>query len=269
MIAVRVSAALAALMIASAPVSAACQPQAGSLVDIYPTAATLPENLLRMYVYFPHAMAADEGVQSVRLLGQDGTPIDDVFLVSRQELWSPDRRRLTLLLNPGRVKSGLAAHNALGRALVPGQSYTLEVPADMEAANGCELGTSARYSFSVIDADLETPDPEAWTFAAPAAGTKEPVQLDLGSSHDHLSLAYRLRVFDQTASVVPGSIDLGPGERSWSFTPAQPWRAVPYELIVDERLEDLAGNRPGVLFDRPLDGGDPQPSTTSLSFAPR
>jgi hypothetical protein len=37
------------------------------------------------------------------------------------------------------------------------------------------------------------------------------------------------------------------------FTPNAPWNAAPYRLVIDERLEDLAGNRPGLLFDRPLD----------------
>src|SRR6056297_2721466 len=66
---------------------------------------------------------------------------------------------------------------------------------------------------------------------------------------------------------VLGRIDLGPGERVWTFTPSQPWQAGPHRLAIDHRLEDLAGNRPGALFDRPADAADTAGGVT-LDWAP-
>ncbi|MEO1178540.1 MAG: hypothetical protein AAFV87_15660 [Pseudomonadota bacterium] len=223
-----------------------------SQVAIYPTADLLPENLLRMYVYFPRPMGADEGLRSVRLLGEQGVPINGVFLAGREDLWSSDRRRLTLVFDPGRVKTGLAAHQSMGRALAPGRSYTLDVSGAALDATGCPLGADTRFGFTVVDADYDPPDPAAWEIAAPAANSTEPVVVTLGSAHDHVSLAFRLRVLDVDGAVVPGKIVLGDGEESWEFAPRAPWAATTYTLSIDERLEDLAGNRPGVPFDRPL-----------------
>jgi len=242
---------LAAFM-AAAPTAEACPARTASGVDIYPTASELPENLLRLYVYFPASMAPSEGLQSVTLLDGKDVPVNGAFLATNQELWSPDRRRLTVLLDPGRVKSGLAAHELMGRALVPGERYTLVVSGAALDSEGCTLGKDARHSFTVAAADLQPPNPANWTLTEPRLGSSDTLGVDLGSTHDHLSMAYRIRVVDDEAKIVPGAIALGPSETSWQFTPRRPWQDVTYQLVVDERLEDLAGNRPGVLFDRPV-----------------
>ncbi|MEM9640128.1 MAG: hypothetical protein AAGA19_01405 [Pseudomonadota bacterium] len=74
-------------------------------------------------------------------------------------------------------------------------------------------------------------------------------------------------MLDATGAVVPGSIALGAGEARWHFTPRAAWWSEAYSLVIDERLEDLAGNRPGRLFDRPLDQA-PLAWLRSLKFTP-
>lgn len=259
---------LLAAFMAAGTMAAACSDNMGSRVDIYPTASELPENLLRLYVYFPRAMALSEGMDSVVLRDDRGVPVNGAFLPTHHELWSPDRQRLTLLLDPGRVKSGLAAHELMGRALVPGRSYTLVVSGRALDAAGCILGEDATYSFTVTEADVETPDPAAWSLTTPRRGSRDTLNVELGSTHDHLSLAYRLRVVDEAQRIVPGALALGPEETSWHFTPREPWQAATYDVVVDERLEDVAGNRPGVLFDRPVTAS-PEKWVRTRSFTPR
>ena len=54
-------------------------------------------------------------------------------------------------------------------------------------------------------------------------------------------------VVDERGDAVHGSIEVGTGEREWSFTPAQPWQPGRYRLQVSPELEDAAGNtRAGV-----------------------
>ena len=257
---------LLAVSVAAGSSYAEC-PEHGS-VDIYPTADVLPENLLRMYVYFPRPMAADQGLKNIRLLGASGTPVQGAFLPNREDLWSPDRRRLTVLFDPGRVKTGLNAHEAMGRALVPGQSYTFEVAGEALDENGCAMNKASRFTFVATEADLETPDPADWYLSDPRAGSREAFVVDLGDAHDHLSLAFQLRVVNANGKLVPGAIDLGENEAHWIFTPASSWQNEPYALTVGERLEDLAGNRPGVLFDRPMDE-EPVPWLNRLPFTPK
>ncbi|MEO0667143.1 MAG: hypothetical protein AAFZ99_04450 [Pseudomonadota bacterium] len=213
-------------------------------------------------------MSADAGLQDVRLLNTDGAELAGVFLTNRADLWSPDRRRLTLLLNPGRVKTGLIANENLGRALVAGESYMLEVPGSTLDTTGCPLGIDTLHSFAVENSDTDPPDPAGWAIVTPRAHGTDTLRVDLGSAHDHLSMAFRLRVLDKDGNTVPGTIALGSEEKLWEFTPRAAWTAARYTLAIDERLEDLAGNQPGRLFDRPSDQA-PSPWMRSLDFTPK
>jgi hypothetical protein len=204
----------------------------------------------------------------IQLLDASGDPVEQAFLSNREDLWSPDRRRLTLLLDPGRVKTRLDAHEELGRALVPGQSFAFEVSGDALTADGCPLGDDTRHAFQVTAADFEPPEPSDWLLSPTQAMTTDPLEVTLGSPHDHLSLAFRLRVLDMSGAIVPGSIALGDDEASWRFTPDAAWQPERYTLTIDERLEDLAGNRPGLLFDRPLDQA-PLPWESAIDFTPQ
>ncbi|MEM7613133.1 MAG: Ig-like domain-containing protein [Pseudomonadota bacterium] len=79
----------------------------------------------------------------------------------------------------------------------------------------------------------------------------EPLRIDFHEPLDHLTLAYRIRVKASSGDRVPGAIAPGGSDASWQFTPSQTWRAGTYEVVVDPRLEDLAGNRTTGLFDDP------------------
>jgi hypothetical protein len=59
-------------------------------------------------------------------------------------------------------------------------------------------------------------------------------------------------VTEEGTRPVEGTAEVGPGESSWSFTPAAPWRPGFYALVVDSMLEDLAGNSVARVFDRDL-----------------
>ena len=245
---------------------AACPAAQG--VDIYPTAKVLPENLLRVYIYYPRPMGDDEGLQHVHLLKSNGVKLENVFLTNRADLWSPDRRRLTLLFDPGRVKTGLVANENLGRALVDGGSYILDVSGAARDRTGCPLGKDTQHKFVVKGADTDPPEPARWIIGTPEARSTDTLRVDLGSAHDHLSMAFRLRVLDKDGNTVPGAIALGPEEALWEFTPRTAWTDARYTLAIDERLEDLAGNRPGRLFDRPSDQA-PSLWIKSLDFTPK
>lgn len=218
---------------------------------IYPTANVLPENLLRLYVYFSAPMRHDVGVEHIAIKDASGALVPDVFLPTRYALWSPDRTRLTVMLDPGRVKSGLDAHEAKGRALQAGRSYTLVVNPTMLDQSGCLLSSSFEKPFEAGGLDFDIPSPSDWSFDVPNAGTSDPLSVKLNGSHDHLSLAYGLRVRDENGETVRGRIGVSDGESTWLFQPTDPWMASSYTITVDEKFEDLAGNRTAGLFDDP------------------
>jgi hypothetical protein len=62
-----------------------------------------------------------------------------------------------------------------------------------------------------------------------------------------------------SAARVVGSSEVGPEERSWTFTPAAPWLEAPHWLVVDPALEDVAGNSVRRLFDRDLSRAEDTP----------
>jgi hypothetical protein len=261
--------AIASLLLAlGAGSAAACpiSPVTGQ-VEIYPTAEELPANLLRIFVYFPRPMDRTDILRHIALVDEMGHEVEGAFLSNRYDLWSPDAARLTVLLDPGRVKTGLAAHVAMGRALEEGQRYTLVVRGAAVDAAGCALGAETEQSFVAGPPDLTPPAPGDWVLTRPEAGTRAPLSVDLGSPHDHLSMVYRLRVLDVDRTPVPGRIDLGAGESLWRFTPVAPWPDEPLRLVIDERLEDLAGNRPGTLFDQPI-GAPATAWTAELDWVP-
>lgn len=246
--------------------SAAACTGATQVDEIYPSGDAVPENLLRMYLYFTAPMGDGDIVPLITLRNADGSLVEDAFLSNRFDLWSPDRTRLTLLFDPGRVKTGLEAHDRLGRALVAGESYVLTVGDAAIDAEGCSLAATFSHSFVAGPSDVEVPDPYDWNLNQPMAGTTEPLRVSLGSPHDHLSMAFRIQV-RHGGKILPGGVSLEGDESVWVFTPRDPWSAARYELSVKKELEDLAGNRPGELFDQPIgmEIGEPE---LSLWFRP-
>lgn len=218
--------------------------------DIYPTSDVLPANLLRFYVYFSQPMQREVALEHVTLrVRSSGEPVTGAFFRSRYGLWSADGRRLTLLLDPGRVKSGLDASEALGRAFAPGEHYRLEVDSAFPASNGCGLASGVSKRFAIGAADLDKPRLDRWQLRTPRAMSRDPVSILLNGPHDHVSLAYRIRVKTGDGQPVAGSIALSANETEWRFAPQAPWSNGPYVVHVDPALEDLAGNRLTGLFD--------------------
>ncbi|MEL6300465.1 MAG: DcaP family trimeric outer membrane transporter [Pseudomonadota bacterium] len=242
------------------------QPQVGT-VDLYPSSPLLPENVLRLYLYFPREMGTDITASDIVLLDDAGTELDGVFLPTRYGLWTPDRRRLTVLLDPGRVKSGLKASHTLGKALEAGRNYLLRVPGALADKHGCPLGSDVEFRFKATGADISKPAPETWRVSKPRVGTRDAVIVDLGSPHDHVSMAYRIRIHDASGIPIAGEIRLSENEHIWHFAPTINWSDSGYEIAIDNRFEDLAGNRPSGVFDRNID----EPATDSvdtISFRP-
>lgn len=259
-------ASVAALGLGGHPAAACDGPGATRVDAIYPSGEIVPENLLRLYLYFSGPMADADVLPKVSLTRSDSAPVDGAFLSNRYELWSPDRTRLTLLFDPGRVKTGLRAHEAMGRALRAGERYVLTVDASAMDADGCDLAAAFSHGFVAGPSDTEPPDPGLWDIDIPQAGTTEPLRIAFGSPHDHLSMAFRIRV-RHNGKPLPGRVNLQADETIWEFAPRRSWAAERHEISIEDALEDLAGNRPGRLFDQPAGLELPRPAL-QLWFLP-
>jgi len=232
-----------------------------------PTAAVLPENLLKFYLHFTAPMARGRAYRHVAILDASGQPLALPFLEIGEELWDPTGTRLTLLLDPGRIKRGLRPRDEDGPILETGRSYTLVVAPAWPDASGRPLASSFRKAFRAGPADAKPPDPAAWTIAPPRVGTVETLNITSPEPLDAAIWSRALAIAGPDGRPVLGSASIEADGTRWRFVPAAPWSPGRHAIAISSDLEDLAGNAVGRPFEvdstRP-DDGPAQPS--ALTF---
>ncbi|WP_395089239.1 Ig-like domain-containing protein [Armatimonas sp.] len=214
------------------------------VVQVYPTADTVPVNLLKFYLHFSAPMSRGDSYRHIRLLKAGGQPVELPFLELAEELWNPAMTRLTLLFDPGRIKRGVKPLEDIGGALEVGKRYTLEIASRWQDGQGAPLAAPFRKAFLVGVANRTAIEPSRWRITSPKAGSRSPLVVVFNQPLDH-ALAQRLL----TVEGVRGTIALDDHERRWRFTPDKPWQHRRYTLRVSPLLEDLAGNNIGKTFD--------------------
>jgi hypothetical protein len=225
----------------------------GTIVEqVYPTAAVLPENLLKFYLHFSAPMSRGDIYQFIHLYREDGRAVELPFLELGEELWDPAMKRLTLLLDPGRIKRGVRPREDEGAILIPGERYRLVIDAAWKDAAGQPLVRAFEKAFTAAPARREPVDPARWIITAPKAGSREPLQVRFDTPMDH-ALAQRLiSVRDEAGKTIEGEVRLADEERVWSLTPAENWPVGRLAIVVPVTIEDLAGNNIGKPFDLDL-----------------
>ena len=221
-------------------------------LQIYPKASRLPENVLRFYVYFSRPMAEGRFTAHVRLTHvESGRNLSGVLFDNIYELWSADRKRITLLVDPGRVKTGLGANQRQGRAFVPGQTYALTVLSSWTTIDGHPLSQGLTKTFKATAQDRQPVIPRRWQWKLPAAGTRKPVRIDFLEPVDHVSVGHFLRIQAPDGSLLEGRWRMGLDDRSADWTPAEPWSkpVKDHRIRVHGRFEDIAGNNLNAAFD--------------------
>ena len=240
-----------------------------TVTRVLPTSEVIPENHLRMYVEFSAPMSGASGVPFIRLVDDRGEVVPDVFLPLEADFWNPDRTRYTVFFDPGRVKRGILPNEQMGRALVVGRTYTVEIDPAWPDANGVALAKPYRQSFRVGPADERPVAPARWTLTVPRADTRDPFMIAFPESLDHGLLQRAIGVSRRDGTPIAGTIRIDPGETRWNFTPDASWTRGAYSVVVLSILEDLAGNSVGRLFEVDVfDKVDaqPQPGQTRLPF---
>jgi hypothetical protein len=102
-------------------------------------------------------------------------------------------RRLTVLLDPGRLKRWVSPNIELGPPLKAGEIYTLEIGAGMIDLNGRPLRECFRKHFLVGDPVREQLSVESWDLLPPATDSRqalvllvqEPTRLGVAPANDY------------------------------------------------------------------------------------
>ena len=198
------SSAAARLFLASAALALALssvRASAALVVRVFPSAPTVPVNVLR--VSFAFATRQEPNLLAkISLRYADGSPVGQAFL--NQELWTPDDRTLTVLFDPGRVKTGTIAHEKYGYALKIGKVVNVL------------LDGNVVKSWRVVGEQRIAPDPRRWKIHAPRAGTREPLVIQLGRPIDYMGGNSIVAVSPDEA-LVAGTAVLGAHETIWTF----------------------------------------------------
>jgi hypothetical protein len=217
--------------------------------QIYPSADTLPENLLKFYLHFSAPMRRGHIYDYIHLRNAAGHDVALPFLEIDEELWNPAMTRLTLFIDPGRIKRGVQPLEEIGPALEQGKSYTLVIDREWPDAKGALLKESFRKTFKVGPPDRTSIDITAWKIRAPKADARTPLTVTFSKPMDHALAQRVIRVADNSNELIDGKIVLDDHERRWTFIPNQTWRAGPHALLVEKTIEDLAGNNIGKAFE--------------------
>lgn len=228
-------------------------PEEAKVVGIYPSGDVLPENVLRFYIHFAKPMKPHVAFDYIKLLDASGNPDDAAFMKFKQELWNEDRTRLTLLIDPGRIKRKVTTNIRLGSVLFAGKRYKLMVEGGWPTADGTSVLTTFSKSFVVSEALRDLPNTDRWNIIAPDFGTQGAIEIRFDRPFDHQLLHKDIRVFSEDGQKISGEIQIGNNENQWRFLPDRPWRTRKVFLIVNSVLEDVAGNNFKDLLDHTVD----------------
>lgn len=231
------------------------------ILAVYPGSSQLPVNQLKFYIHFSSPMSEGWVDRAVRVRRADNDEtLEAVFLAMEPELWDPERRRLTLLLDPGRIKRGLAPNLEAGYPLIEGVPVILSIAIDFRDAAGRSLRAGAERRYQIGPPLRVRVDPDDWRCFAPAAGSMGPLTIEFDRPLDHGLLQHCLWVSDGAGRALAGHGGAGSGELSWCFQPDSPWAEGQHQVVIDPRLEDLAGNSLMRVFDRDLQRSEDAPS---------
>jgi len=225
---------------------------AASVIHVFPTADTLPENLLKIYVQFSAPMREGEALQHIHLLTEHHDTIPDVFLDLQPELWDTSRTVLTVWLDPGRIKRDLIPNRTMGNPLQQAKHYIISISNNWKDAQGLPLRQSFSRQFVAAKRDTISPQPEHWKLISPTANTDKQLEVNFGEPLDYYLQLETIQILNSNKKPVAGkkfNLENGNG---FSFSPEQPWQPGRYYLHIASYLEDLAGNNLNRLFDRDL-----------------
>lgn len=242
--------------------------KAPDIVSVYPTINVIPENLLKMYIVFSQPMNQGHALDFIEVRNNANNEIELPFLDLHPELWNEDGTILTLWLDPGRIKRDLGPNKLYGTPVDEGETYEMVISKDWKSNLGSPLESSFSRNFKVVSSDREKPIAKNWRITLPKAKSTDKLIIDFGEPMDYLLAMNAITVSKNEVEVL-GQISLKKDESVWSFIPSEPWSESEYQIIVETRFEDLAGNNLNRPFDRDITQEEAEEGTIKIiSFTP-
>tara|TARA_B110000091_G_scaffold178653_1_gene194531 strand:- start:1701 stop:2495 length:795 start_codon:yes stop_codon:yes gene_type:complete len=236
------------------------------IIAVYPTTDSIPVNILRFYIQFSAPMQEMDILKHLKLSNEEGKNITGVFFENQYELWNVNRTKVTLIIDPGRVKLGLLANNKMGRAFDIGKRYTLTIDSLLLDFSDQQLKENFTKTFLAVQEDTIAPDTKLWQLTLPKVNTQDVIIIDFKDKIDHISAQTLIKVF-QNNKEIHGLISLTNNEQKYTFKPVKNWKKGSYQILVHPSLEDIAANSVNQVFDhKPLDFNPKNKSSLTLKF---
>ena len=236
------------IFLLSIPIFTFSQDVKPKVLAIYPTTDSIPVNILRFYIQFSKPMLEMDILKHIHLVNSQGQDMTGVFYENQYELWNENRTMVTIILDPGRVKTGLLAKNKMGRAFDEGIKYSLTVDNSLLDFNDQKLSKSFTKTFVAVKEDRLAPDTKNWDLTLPKKNTKEEIEIHFNDKLDHISATTLIKIYKGNKEI-KGDILLKNKEEAWLFQPLNEWEMGEYQILVNPRLEDIAANSLTQIFD--------------------
>ncbi|NAS30576.1 hypothetical protein GTQ40_06310 [Flavobacteriaceae bacterium R38] len=222
------------------------------VTSIFPSKDSVPENLLKMYFKFSKPMQEVRSLDFIKVYDLQNDSLVDVFLDLQPELWDKERTRLTLWLDPGRIKTDLIPNLEKGIPIVQNREYKVVISPEWKDYSGVPLGKEYHKTLKVGKRDSNSPVITNWNIKIPQATTKEPMVIRFNEAMDAILATEVITVYTEDEAIVNGTFSIENDEKTLLFTPDTAWKKGSYYFVVDAKFEDLAGNNLNRLFDTDL-----------------
>lgn len=219
------------------------------LIAIYPTINIVPENLLKMYFQFSKPMQeVGSSLDFITVTNNTTNKTVDVFLDLKSELWNAEHTQLTLWLDPGRIKTGLIPNKEKGLPLLKDNVYSLKISSHWKDAKGTTLIKNYEKTFNVVGRDEHKPSANQWELIT----TPKLLTIHFNEPLDGILALESFSIINASKELIQGDYKLINAEQTLEFRPNSNFQKGIYSIIVESRLEDLAGNNLNHLFDEDL-----------------
>ena len=218
------------------------------VISIYPSANQLPENLLRFYIYFNTPMQKGQALKYIQLIDEEGNIDRHAFMEFKQELWSTDGKRLTILFDPGRIKRGVSTNVLRGPALLEGKKYKLRISGVWQDVYGQPLSINTTKEFVVAHDYRQQMKINNWEIDVPKANSNDTLTIKFDRIIDHALIQSMITLEHKEDNPI-GHWEILGNEQSLQFIPQRKWLEGDYRIVIDSRLEDIVGNNLQNLLD--------------------